>query len=397
LTDDSKKDYGENKMKKVFLVSLMVALIIGGYLAFSTVDSTTPTVVAGKAYDATVYVAGHGGHFAKADVTIDPNNSDNPIKVNDLNMVNIGTTASHKTHDARIDANDPNILFWSTYALDKDGKMHVGKSDLRTGEVIKDVAMDPDPRAPGKTGPLYCASGQSKNFYMPIFMGTEAYVDLLDKKTLDKKHRMFISDIGYKAGTYQFVHGINSNDLKKFLIVVVMKGEDSKMNGKQDLILVDLPALEKGEWKVLSKTTLTGEPAKTITFRGYFSTDDKLIFQSAGDRMYVIDAATLKLVDEKMTKPGYGENHDIMPSPDGKYALLTLRTAETQGCDIQGNPVMDKEGKPLIITDGALALYDVSAKKLIGKTVSVCFDCHKGMGTGDKNAILCGLDATWKK
>jgi len=383
-------------MKRILFIALIVSIAFGGYLAFTTVDSKTPTVIAGKAYNTTVYVAGHGGHFAKADVTVDPNNSENPIKVNALDMVNIGNTDSHKTHDARIDANDSNVLFWSTYALDKNGKQHVGKSDLKTGNVIKDVAMDPDPRAPGKTGPIYCASGQSKDNYMPVFMGTEGYIDVRDKKTLDLKHRMFISDIGYKAGTYQFVHGNNSNDMKKFLVVVTMKGEDGKMNGKQDFILVDLPALDKGEWKVLAKATHAGEPAKTITFRQYFSADDKLIYQSAADRMWVLDAATLKLVDEKMTKPAYGENHDVMPSPDGKYALLTLRTAETEGCDPEGKPVM-KEGKPLKITDGVLALYDSGAKKLVGKSVSVCFACHKGMGKGDKNAILCGLDANWKK
>jgi len=383
-------------MKKILFIALIVSLAFGGYLAFTTVDSKTPTVMAAKAYSATVYVAGHGGHFAKADVTVDPNNSENPIKVNGLDMVSIGNTVSHKTHDARIDATDSNTLFWSTYALDKDGKMHVGKSDLKTGNVIKDVALDPDPRAPGKTGPIYCASGQSKNNYMPIFMGTEGYIDVRDKKTLDLKHRMFISDIGYKAGTYQFVHGNNSNDMKKFVVVVTMKGEDGKMNGKQDFVLVDLPALDKGEWKVLAKNTLTGEPSKTITFRQYFSADDKYIFQSAADRMWVLDAATLKLVDEKMTKPAYGENHDVMPSPDGKYALLTLRSADAEGCDAEGKPIM-KDGQPLKITDGMLALYDASAKKLVGKPVSVCFGCHKGMGKGDKNAILCGLDANWKK
>ena len=383
-------------MKRILFIALIVSIAFGGYLAFTTVDSKTPTVIAGKAYNTTVYVAGHGGHFAKADVTVDPNNSENPIKVNALDMVNIGDTNSHKTHDARIDANDSNVLFWSTYALDKNGKQHVGKSDLKTGKVIKDVAMDPDPRAPGKTGPIYCASGQSKDNYMPVFMGTEGYIDVRDKKTLDLKHRMFISDIGYKAGTYQFVHGNNSNDMKKFLVVVTMKGEDGKMNGKQDFILVDLPALDKGEWKVLAKATHAGEPAKTITFRQYFSADDKLIYQSAADRMWVLDAATLKLVDEKMTKPAYGENHDVMPSPDGKYALLTLRTADSEGCDQEGKPIM-KDGKPLKITDGVLALYDADAKKLVGKSVSVCFACHKGMGKGDKNAILCGLDANWKK
>ncbi|OGW32166.1 MAG: hypothetical protein A2X59_12695 [Nitrospirae bacterium GWC2_42_7] len=385
-------------MKKILFVALIVSIAFGGYLAFTAFDSNTSVVNAAKAYNTTVYVAGHGGHFAKAEVTVDPNNTENPIKINgDLDMVNIGTTVTHKTHDARIDSNDSNVLFWSTYALDDKGKQHVGKSDLKTGDVIKDVAMDPDPRAPGKTGPLYCASGQSKNNYMPIFMGSEGYIDVLDKKTLEKKHRMFISDIGYKAGTYMFVHGVNSNDMKKFLVAVTMKGEDGKMNGKQDLIMVDNAALDNGKWKVLYKTTLTGEPSKTITFRQYFSTDDKLIFQAGGDRFYLLDASNLKIVDEKMTKPAYGENHDSMPSPDGKYALLTLRTSDTSGCDPEGKPVMDKEGKALKVTDGVLALYDVNAKKLVGKSVSVCFDCHKGMGKGDKNAVLCGLDANWKK
>ncbi len=387
-------------MKKVLVMAVAVLFICAGYLAFTAVDSGTPSVVAAKAktYSASVYVAGHGGHFAKADVTVDPNNADDPIKVNGLDKVDIGTTKSHKTHDARIDATDSNILFWSTYALDADGKQHVGKSDLKTGKVIKDVAMDPDPRAPGKTGPLYCASGQSKKYYMPVFMGIEGYVDVFDKATMEHKHRVFISDLGYKTGSYKFVHGTNSNDMKKFLISVVMQGEDGKMNGKQDLILVDTASLEKGKMKELAKATLVGEAGKTITFRQYFSKNDKYIFQSAGDRMWVIDAATLKLVDEKMTKStGYGENHDVMPSPDGKYALLTLRTSDTSGCDPEGKPVMDKEGKPLKITDGVLALYDVDAKKLTGKTVSVCFACHKGMGLGDKNAVLCGLDANYKK
>lgn len=383
-------------MKKVLVVLAVVLFVCAGYLAFTTIDSKTPTVVAAKkTYSATVYVAGHGGHFAKADVTIDPNNENDPLKVNNLDMVSIGSPAEYKTHDARIDSQDSNTLFWSVYQLDKNGKMHVGKSDLKTGNVIKDVALDPDPKAPGKTGPIYCASGQSKNFYMPIFMGSEGYVDVFDKKTLEHKHRVFISDLGYKAGTYQFVHGVNSNDHKKFLVTVVMKGEDGKMNGKQDIILVDMASLEKGKFKELSRATLSGEAGKTITFRQYFSKDDKLIFQSAADRVWVIDAATLKLVDEKMTGAN-GQNHDAMPTPDGKYALLTLRTSDVDSCDAEGKPLM-KEGKPVKITDGTLMVYDADAKKLIGKPVSVCFACHKGMGKGDKNAVLCGLDANYKK
>lgn len=340
-------------------------------------------------YSATVYVAGHGGHFSKADVSIDPSDAANPLKVNDLDMVQIGTTESHKTHDGRLDGN---VLYWSTYALDKEGKLHVGKSDVTTGKVLTDVALAPDPRSPATSPPAYCASGQSKKAFLPVFMGNEGYVDVFEKKTMKHQHRVFVSDLGYKAGSYQFVHGSNSNDMKKFILTVTLKGEDGKMNGKQDVLLLDLPALEKGKLKQLAKVTLAGEPGKTIAFRQYFTTDDKLVYQSAADRMWVLDAKTLAIVDEKMTKPDFGENHDVQPTPDGKYALLTVRLSDQVACDPEGKPTPDKK-----ITDGALVLYDASAKKLVGKPVSVCFGCHKGMAKGDKSAVLCGLAAAFKK
>jgi hypothetical protein len=382
-------------MKKrlaVLVPSIAILLVALHAIAASPEPSSSKKAAGKKVYKATVYVAGHGGHFAKADVTIDPNKPDAPLVVDALDMVPIGTTDDHKTHDARIDSANPNVLFWSTYALDKEGKMHVGKTDLKTGKVITDLALTPDPRSPAKTGPVYCASGQSTRAFMPVFMGSEGYVDVFDKKTMKHEHRVFVSDLGYKPGTYMFVHGTNSNDMKKFVISVTLKGEDGNMNGKQDVMLVDLPTLEKGKFKVLAKTTLVGEPGKTITFRQYFTRDDKLIFQSAADRMWVIDAATLKLVDEKMTRPA-GENHDVEPTPDGKYALLTLRTSDTTACDPEGKPMTD--GKK--VTDGTLQLYDAEAKALVGKPVSVCFQCHQGMGKGDKNAVLCGIASNFKK
>lgn len=379
--------------KKLLGIVVIMALAVTGYLGFSIVDSKIPTATAGKkTYSTTAYVAGHGGHFAKAEVTVDPNNADAPIKVNGLDKVDIGTTATHKVHDPRIDSNDSNVLFWATYQKDPQGKVHIGKSDLKTGKVIKDLAIDLDPRSPGAKGPLYCGSGQSKKDYMPVFMGVEGYVDVLDKATLERKHRVFITDLGYKPEVQFFLHGVNSNDMKVFALSLALKGEDGKPNGKNDIILVDLPALEKGKFKEIKRVTLTGEPGKTITFRQYFSTDDKYLFQSAGDRVYVLDAKTLALVDEKKTP---GENHDAMPTPDGKYALLTLRTdAQATGPD---GKVIEKDGKPVGIKDGALAAYDFEAKKIIGKPVSVCIACHKDMGLGDKTSILCGVDANYKK
>ncbi|MDO8722563.1 MAG: hypothetical protein Q7J31_10115 [Syntrophales bacterium] len=379
--------------RRLFVFVGVIAIAIMGYLAYTVVDSTTPVATAGKkAYSTTAYVAGHGGHFAKAEVVIDPNNADDPLKVSGLDKVDIGDTKTHKVHDPRIDANDRNILFWATNQKDPQGKVHIGKSDLKTGKVIKDLALDLDPRSPGAEGPLYCASGQSKKNYIPIFMGVAGYVDVLDKATLDRKHRVFVSDLGYKPEVQFMFHGVNSNDMKKFALSMTLKGEDGKPNGKTDIILVDFPALEKGKFKEIKRTTLTGEPGKTNAFRQYFSKDDKYLFQAAGDRVYVLDAKTLAIVDEKKTP---GENHDAMPTPDGKYALLTLRTdAKATGPD---GKVVEKNGKPVGIKDGALVAYDFEAKKIIGKPVSVCIGCHQGMGLGDKTAILCGVDANYKK
>ncbi|MBZ0155240.1 MAG: hypothetical protein K8I29_03380 [Alphaproteobacteria bacterium] len=379
-------------MKKMFVSVMGVFTILSfGYLVFSVMNAKAPSATAAKkTYTGVLYVAGMGGHFAKAEVTVDPNNADAPIHVNNLDRVVIGTKDTHPTHDARVDVGDPNTLFWSTYVLDPQGKMHVGKSDLKTGDVIKDVALDPDKRAPGDKPPLYCASGQTKQSFLPVFMGTEGFIDVFDKKSLELKHRMFVSDLGYKPGTYIFVHGINSNDMKKFAVVLNQKNDEGKANGKVDFVLVDLPSLERGKWKVLAKNTLTGEPRKTLTFREFFSTDDTYLYQSAGDRLWVLDGKSLKLVDEKMI-PGGGQIHDAMPTPDNKYVILTVRNV-TEGCDASGKAIPGKE-----ITDGVFLLYDAEARKITGKSASACLDCHKNIGLGDKSAILCGLDGVWRK
>lgn len=382
--------------KRMFVVTVVVALAFLSYLTFTTVDAKeakeSSAAPAAKTYSGTVYVAGMGGHFAKAEVTIDPANAADPIKINNLDRVVIGDK-EYATHDARIDANDRNVMFWSTYVPDKNKKIHVGKTDLKTGNVIKDVALTPDPKAPAEKAPAYCASGQSKKFYMPVFMGNEGYIDVIDKKTMELKHRVWMSDLGYVKGSYKFTHGINSPDMKSFLLAV-NQAKEGKGTGDIDFILVDMKSLEKGKLKQTAKATLKGEPDKTITFRQYFSNDGKVIYQSAGDRLWVIDAKTLKLVDEKMMPEG-SQVHDAQTTADDKYALLTVRSV-TEGCDVDGKAIQ-KDGKTVEITDGTFMLYDASAKKVSDKSVSTCLECHKGVGLGDKNAVLCGLDTNWAK
>ena len=64
---------------------------------------------------------------------------------------------------------------------------------------MKYVPIDVDARATW-TGANYCASGQTANFYFPVTMAYEGYIDVIDKKTMEKKHRVFLDSIIGKSG-----------------------------------------------------------------------------------------------------------------------------------------------------------------------------------------------------
>jgi hypothetical protein len=360
--------------KKLFFLTIIVALIAAGLILQSGEERAT---AAKKVYEGTLYVAGMGGHFAVADVVIDPSDTEQPIKVKNLDKIDIGTKKTHPTHDPRIDKNNRNIMFWSTYKYDPNGNLHVGKTDLKTGKVLKDVAL-PRPDRAKQVVANYCGSGQSDKYYMPVSMSDEGYIDVFDKETLELKHRVWVSQLGYKPGTYTFAHGTNTPDGKYFLLTLNLTPNGwTKWTGNTQLILLDMKALEQGKAKKVAEATITGMAGKTITFRQYFTNNGKYLLQSGADRGYLIDAKTLKVLDEIAPLPG--ENHDIIPTPDDKYAIMTLRQK------------IKHKGKEIV--DGTLLLYDIENKKTIGKSTSVCYPCHKYFG---KKAVLCGIEANWK-
>jgi len=324
-----------------------------------------------------------------ADLQIDPT-AEKPITVANLDRIEIGTPKSHPFHDVRIDATNRDLLYYSTYKLDAEegpnkGKLHTGTVDLKAEKVLKDVAIGLDPRA-AWSGANYCGSGQSKDFYFPISMASEGYIDVIEKATMTQKHRVFVDSLVGKEG-YQFMHGINSPDMKTYYLVVNKATGTFKEGwaptGELALFLLDLPALEKGELKVVKQATITGgNPGKTVTFRMYYTPDGKYILQSAKDMFYLIDAQTLALVHKENRV--VGENHDAIPTPDSKYAILTFRQkGKFEGCD-----------EP--INDGVIQLFDIEKKQLVGGVSSVCYACHQGEKI-TKDAILCGIEGNWNK
>lgn len=349
-------------------------------------------------YEGTVYVAGHGGHFAKVDVTIDPSNTAAPITVS-TGRINVTTPSNavngYYLHDARIDGN---TMYWSTYNKDENGNMHYGALDLTTGLVTVDKTYGYDCDVTG--GSVYCASGQTSTHYMPITMTTPGYVTSIPKATIATD----VPTIEYcgsgVAGVtettsfgldtivgsdYFFMHGSTNTARTKFLVTV----NENATTGDSSLYILDADSVAAAAPAIANCDTTTsgtvsgdgsGPQGATITFRSAWTPDDSKILLSGADRFYVINADTLAVENGTNgdTTIG-GQNHDALSTSDGKYALLTLRTlpyAADADPAVQGNK------------DGALQLYDVENGAPIGEPVSVCNECH-----GDKRAaILCGLD-----
>jgi len=382
------------KISKKVWFQTMVAGAVGIGLMGVAVSSQ-----AGE-YKGTAYVAGMGGHFAKAEISIDPT-EDVPIVVDSLDKIDIGDGETHPTHDARIDYKDKNLMFWSTYHVDHSAKdqTHIGKTDLTTGEVITDVTV-PTPANVVNNGHMYCASGQTKDYYFPISMAKPGYISVVRKKDMKVMHQVFLegTDADIKV-PYKYMHGVSSPDMKEFFITLNESDTPGKdyghTVGKLHMFLLDAAALEQGKVKVLAKGIADGNQDSTISFRQYFSPDGKYIANATGDILFLIDAKTLKVLDAETVGP-LEQLHDAIFTPDSKYVVATSRSKDVfPECDVPAHPKPNE-----YLMDGRLKLYDVEARKFIGRSTSTCLACHDqelGRGQDAVHAVLCGIDVNWKK
>jgi hypothetical protein len=343
-------------------------------------------------YKGTIYIGGEGGHISVAKVEIDPSDTETPIKLaSSLSRITINPASISPIHDVRVDANDKTKLYWSAILPDGDGKIHYGTVDLTTNKKVEDKTVDKDATYTG--GPMFCGSGQSADKFLPVFMGYEGFVEIFDKNTLESEGRVFFTGDDFDPN-YVFMHGRNTPDLSKFLLIsngATTAGDTSTMNGKIHLYMMEMDSLITGEPAVSKYNVITGNAGTTIGFRQSFTPDGKYLLQAGRDNFYLVDADTLETLDaESMDAigPGY-ENHDAISTPDGKYAVLSLRTPYVA------------PGTEQSIMDGQIQLYDIANKKVVGNPTSVCRTCHDSIGVStdtleSKGANLCGLDVVWE-
>jgi hypothetical protein len=355
-----------------------------------------------ETYEARMYVAGMGGHFADAKMTIDPA-KETPITITELGMIEIGDSDTHPTHDARIDNKDRNILYWSTYKLDKDagGVTHIGKTDLATGEVLIDTEVATPPGVLN-TAKMYCASGQTDNYFIPNSMSKPGYITVVDKKTMQVKHQVFIEGTDADPGvSYKYMHGTTSPDGSEYFVSLNESDSPSDKKaygntvGRMHMVVLDAKELIQGKIKVLRKGVANGNKKSTVSFRQFYSPDGKYIANATGDILFLVDAATLKVVDAETVGP-LDQLHDAIFTPDSKYIVATSRYKRIMEGVTPKDP--KKPTSDEFLMDGTLMVYDMGAGKFIGKSTSTCLSCHdEEIGTGEDgvHAVLCGLDANW--
>lgn len=375
----------------LFLTAILLVSGCGGAKVETKKAEVAPKVEEKKATKGTLYLPGMGGHIAVVDVEIDPE-ADEPIKVKSTDRIKLGTPEVFATHDVRID-HDRGVAYSSGYVKDpKTSGVHVAKIDLETLQVEKDVSIAPSDRYVG--GPMYCASGQGKDTFLPVMMGYEGWIDVIDKESLDLKHRVHFDDPSITKN-YIFAHGVQTPDMSQLLLV--LNETSAEQAGKKPprgnpnflFYLLDMASLEQGKLKIDKSSTIEADPNSAIAFRQSYTSDGKYLLQSGRDRVLIIDGETLELIN-KVDIPKELETqiecHDVIPTADGKFAVLALRA-----------PVaVDGAEKPVV--DGMVQLMDIEKGKLIGEPVSVCRTCHdetKSLKT--KDSTLCGIDAVWAK
>ena len=339
-----------------------------------------------QTYQGTLYIAGMGGHVAKVQVKVDPSSA-NPITVLDLDRIVLNSDPAlskkaYPLHDVRIDY-AKNVMFWSAYVADGDG-VRAGKVDLASGKVLSDVKLAKDAKL--TMAPMYCGSGQTKDKYLPVIMGYQGSIDIVDKETMRLERRVVL-DHPKIPKNYLWAHGVSAPDGREFALWVSLGDKPGTFprgsESRKMIYILDTAALVGGELKVLREMTVRGDPKSSAFFRGYYTSDGKQLLISGRDRQWIVDPQAMKVLAETPNPAGV-ENHDIQPLPGNRYALLTQRA-----------PVLTGQTGSTKITDGQIELYDLAKRRRVGNAVSVCNECHKKMELA-ANSILCGIDSVWQ-
>ena len=397
-------------------IGYFLFLISFAFIASVSMNScaSSGSVSENSIYSGTIYIAGtNGGHIAKASVVIDPSNTMNPITVTKLKRIKVsdaslmaqegeklGPNKTHVLHDVRL-SQDNSKLFYSTIVADSteknSGKAHVGYINLADNTRV-DATVDVNKEDPeAKIGIIYCGSGMTADYHVPMTMSHPAYIDAIPKTKMvngtdlmsgkDFKRTM-VKNFRGSDDNYIFSHGSSSPDGKTLYVAVCRTegggGGKGSQVGVWDTYLLKMEDVLSGnvsQSSIISSGSLSGVTPSggSMAFRSDWTPDGKMILQGGVDRFVAFNAKDLNAKPIVNTEEIGGskvavENHGVMSTPDGKYAILSLRYRDAEGA----------------VEDGGLQLFSIASGKTIGEPTSVCNSCHDDPIKGDRK--LCGID-----
>jgi len=322
--------------KTAIIVGLAFCLISLGVSAFAF---TGDMAIEGEALRGTAFIQGHGGHVAVLD-----------LDTGTLSRIDHG-----KPSDALNLSPDNKTL----YMFSLDG--FSSEVDLTTGKVSEWKQL----------GLKHCGSANAPDGTVWVSDMKDGAIYVYDPKTKKLADRIDVS---------KSVCGIDFS-------------KDGKLAYASDMPGGFVSIIDVASKKVIGKVSGVGE----FIHRARLTPDGKELWQSNGRELkdgkgffsqdepdtygnvIVIDTATNKI--KETVKIG-GNPHDVVFSPDGKYALVGSRQI----------PVRE---------DSSLVVVDTESKQIV-REYSLCQPCHAKMGIQiplDKDngrAFLCAVDVAWK-
>jgi DNA-binding beta-propeller fold protein YncE len=368
---------GDNQMKKIVLIGLAVISVFGLYLGLSqraAVEAADVAVVVAKevpaakipTFNATAYIAGHGGHVAIIDMKTMKAPTD--VEKERIVLAEAGSEMEGKIAGMSFEeVKKAGGSHGQAFVTEKGKKILVAST--LAGDVYKVDVSTGKKEGPFKVGEKFCGTilGPDGNIYLEDMANGNVYVwDSKTMKTVDKM------PVGKAVCGIQW-----TTDNKKAYISDMPTG----------IVYVY-------DWKTKKEIKQITSPEMTFIHQIRMTPDKKQLWVSAPNefksgkegleggtaksQVIVIDTKTDKII-KYIVLPDNIRSHDFAFTKDGKYAFLSSRT--------YGD-------------DSTLNVMDMKNYNLIG-TVSACKGCHKASGVEVKidkgSPLLCGIEIDWHK
>jgi hypothetical protein len=369
------------------LIVAAVCLLILGFSLRVNVDAADVAVVEAKVaptasvptFNATAYIAGHGGHLAILNMKTMKAPSD-PEK-DRIVLTEAGSEMEGKVAGISFEEVKKSGGSHGQEMIREKGKKVLVAGTL-SGNVYK-IHLDKNGRAAKKEGPFkvgekFCGAiaGPDGNIYFEDMTNGSVYI--WDAKTLKPVDKM---PVGMAVCGIQW-----TKNAKKAYITDMPTGI---------VYVYDWSGKEKKKIKEIK------DPNMTFVHQARMTPDGKYLWVSSPNefeldpdsgkeghgplrggsmksQVIVIDTASDSIV-KRIVLPDNIRPHDFAFTKDGKYAFLSSRT--------YGD-------------DSTLNIMDMSNYNLVG-SVSLCAACHKATGVEVKidkgSPLLCGITLDWHK